>query len=132
MQVPSVLPRLVELPPEVTGRPAEEKSFILLEEIIERNISSLFLITISSPAHPFRIMRNAEFELDEEEAADLLVEIQKKLKRRQWGEAIRLEVEEGMDEELLQILQSELEIEPDDLFLINGPLDLTVLMKLYS
>ena len=132
VQVPSVLPRLVELPPEVTGRPAEEKSFILLEEIIERNISSLFLNYDILAAHPFRIMRNAEFELDEEEAADLLVEIQKKLKRRQWGEAIRLEVEEGMDEELLQILQSELEIEPDDLFLINGPLDLTVLMKLYG
>ena len=90
VQVPSVLPRLVELPPEVTGRPAEEKSFILLEEIIERNISSLFLNYDILAAHPFRIMRNAEFELDEEEAADLLVEIQKKLKRRQWGEAIRL------------------------------------------
>ena len=132
VQVPSVLPRLVELPPEVTGRPAGEKTFILLEEIIERNISSLFLNYDILAAHPFRIMRNAEFELDEEEAADLLVEIQKKLKRRQWGEAIRLEVEEGMDEELLKILQDELEIESEDLFSINGPLDLTVLMKLYG
>ena len=56
-------------------------------------------------AHPYRIMRNADFSLEEDEAEDLLKEIEKQLKKRQWGEAIRLEVEEGIDKRLLKILK---------------------------
>ena len=62
-------------------------------------------------AHPFRIMRNADLTIDEDEAADLLKEIEKQLKKRQWGEAIRLEVEDGMDKRLLKILKKELHID---------------------
>ena len=132
VQVPSVLPRIVELPKEVSGREGMKKTVIFLEEIIERNISSLFLNYDVLAAHPFRIMRNAEFELDEDETDDLLSEIQQKLKKRQWGEAIRLEIEDSVDKELLKLLCEELEIAKSDLFLINGPLDLTVLMKMYG
>lgn len=133
VQVPTGLPRVVEIPETAAEkREGIRKTLILMEEIIERNIGSLFLNYDIVAAHPFRIMRNAEFELDEEEAADLLAEIQKKLKSRQWGEAIRLEVEDTTDRHLLKILRSELNIGDDDLFRINGPLDLTVLMKLYS
>lgn len=132
VQVPSVLPRIVTIPKELSRRSGAKQTVILLEEIIERNIASLFLNYDILAAHPFRIMRNAEFELDEEEAADLLLEIQKKLKRRQWGEAIRLEIEDNVDKDLLQILCDELLIEKSDLFPINGPLDLTFLMKLYG
>ena len=77
-------------------------------------------------------MRNADLSIDEDEAEDLLVEIQKQLKKRQWGEVIRLEVEEKMDSRLLKILKSEFEIKEEDIFTIPGPLDLTVLMKLYG
>ena len=132
VQVPSVLPRIVELPQEISGREGMKKTVIFLEEIIERNISSLFLNYDVLAAHPFRIMRNAEFELDEDETDDLLSEIQQKLKKRQWGEAIRLEIEDSVDKELLKLLCDELEIAKSDLFLINGPLDLTVLMKMYG
>lgn len=128
VQVPSVLSRIVELPSEKKG----ERSVILLEQIIERNMERLFLNYNVITAHPFRIMRNADLTIDEEEAVDLLEEIQKQLKKRQWGEAIRLEVEEKMDKRLLKILKRELNINPSDIFEIAGPLDLTFLMKMYG
>ena len=126
VQVPSVLDRIVKLP---TGGRA--KKIILLEEIIEKNIDKLFLNYDIVCAHPFRIMRNADLTIEEDEAADLLKEIEKQLKKRQWGEAIRLEVEDGMDKRLLKILKEELHLE-QNIYKIAGPLDLTVLMKIYG
>ena len=90
VQVPSVLPRIVQLPDSEEGH----KCVILLEELIERNIDKLFLNYDVVCAHPYRIMRNADLSYDEDEAADLLKEIQKQLKKRQWGEVIRLEIED--------------------------------------
>ena len=133
VQVPAVLPRIVEIPEEhAQKRPGIKKTVILLEEIIRKNMGALFLNYDIVAAHAFRIMRNAEFELDEEDAADLLEEIQKQLKKRQWGQAIRLEVSDSMDKRLLELLCSELKIGGDELYRINGPLDLTVLMKMYG
>ena len=132
VQVPSVIPRIVELPEEKDENGETQRVVILLEEIIERNMQSLFLNYDIVASHPFRIMRNADFSLDEEEAVDLLEEIQKQLKKRQWGEAIRLEVESGMDKRLLKIIKKELNIEPENIYEIDGPLDLTVLMKIYG
>ena len=77
-------------------------------------------------------MRNADLTIDEEEAVDLLEEIQKQLKKRQWGEAIRLEIEDNVDKRLLKIIRRELSINSQDIFEINGPLDLTFLMKMYG
>lgn len=128
VQVPSVLPRIVELPEGKDG----EKRVILLEEIIERNIGQLFLSYDVVCAHPYRVMRNADLSIDEDEAEDLLKEIQKQLKKRQWGEVIRLEVEDKMDKRLLKMLEKEFDIDEDDLFRIPGPLDLTFLMKMYG
>ena len=128
VQVPSVLPRVVLIP----GGKNDKQSVIFLEELIERNIGKLFLNNDVVCAHPYRIMRTADLSIDEDEAEDLLVEIQKQLKKRQWGEVIRLEVEEKMDSRLLKILKSEFEIKEEDIFTIPGPLDLTVLMKLYG
>ena len=128
VQVPSVLPRMVEIPSEnENGR-----TFILLEQMIERNISKLFLNFKVVCAFPYRIMRNADLPIDEDEAADLLKEIQKQLKKRQWGEVIRLEVEDGIDEQLLSILKEQLHVKDEDIYEINGPLDLTFVMKLYD
>ena len=127
VQVPGVLPRLVEIPGE-----KDVRTFILLESIIERNIESLFLNYEIQSTCIFRIMRNADLDIDEEEAADLLKEIEKQVKKRQWGEAIRLEVGSGIDERLLNILKSELMIKKDEIYDIDGPLDLTFLRKLYD
>ncbi len=128
VQVPSVLPRLIRLPDEKDG----EKAVILLEEVIERNIGKLFLSYDVVCAHPYRIMRNADLSIDEDEAEDLLKEIQKQLKKRQWGEVIRLEVEDKIDKRLLKILKTEFNSKEEDIFYIQGPLDLTFLMKLYG
>ena len=128
VQVPSVLPRVVIIPSEKKGH----TTVTLLEQIIERNIDKLFLSYDVICAHPYRIMRNADLPIDEDEAEDLLVEIQKQLKKRQWGEVIRLEVEDKMDPRLLDILKMEFQVHGDDIFFINGPLDLTMLMKVYG
>lgn len=127
VQVPSVLPRIVQIPGE-----DETTTVILLEQIIERNIRKLFLNYDIVCAHPFRIMRNADLTIEEDEAEDLLKEIERQIKKRQWGQAIRLEVEAGMDERLLKIIERELAVGEEDIYEIDGPLDLTFLMKMYG
>ncbi|MCD7824490.1 MAG: RNA degradosome polyphosphate kinase [Clostridiaceae bacterium] len=126
VQVPSGLPRFVEIP----SAEEEDKTFILLEQIIEKNIDKLFLNYEILSVFPYRVMRNADLTIEEDEAADLLMEIERQLKKRQWGEVIRLEVEKSIDNNLLQTLKDELCIKEADIFQINGPLDLTFLMKL--
>lgn len=125
VQVPSVLPRVVRIP---SGE--NESVFILLEQIIERNIGVLFSNYQVECAYPYRVMRNADLTIDEDEASDLLKEIQSKLKMRQWGEVIRLEIEDKADKRLLRFLRSELKVAEEDIFEIAGPLDLTFLMKM--
>jgi len=108
VQVPSVLPRVVELPSEGEGR-----EIILLEEIIEKNLGKLFLNYEIICAHPYRIMRNADLTIDEDDAADLLKEIEKQIKKRAWGEVIKLEVEADMDKRLLKELKKQLGVSND-------------------
>ena len=132
VQVPSVLPRMIFLPDTVDEDGNLTNNVIRLEEVIERNMKQLFLNYDILTSHPFRIMRNADFSLDEEEAVDLLEEIEKQLKRRQWGEVIRLEIEEKADKRLLSILKKELMVNQEDIFEIPGALDLTFLMKMYG
>lgn len=128
VQVPSVLPRIVMIPEDDDNC----TTIILLEQIIEKNIQKLFMNYKVLCATPFRVMRNADLTIDEDEAADLLIEIEKQLKKRQWGEAIRLEVEENIDKRLLKTLRRDLEIGEESIYKINGPLDLTFLMKVYG
>ncbi len=127
VQVPSVLERLVELPQE-----GNCKYLILLEDIIKMYIDTLFtghnIITMAC----YRITRNTDQGLDEEEAEDLLEAIQQFIKKRKWGMVIRLEIEYGMSDELLRILTEELEVPKEGIYEIKGPLDLTFLMKVYS
>ena len=149
VRVPSGLPRVVVIPPEMEEKDDEEKSesagkeqtgknapgqasIIFLEEVIERNIEKLFLNYDIICSHPFRVMRNADLSIDEDEAEDLLKEIERQLKKRQWGEAIRLDIEEKADKRLLKILKKELKVTNDEIYEISGPLDLTVLMKVYG
>ena len=125
VQVPSVLPRFIEIPSGEKGH----KTLILLEQVIEMNIQNLFLNYKVICAYPYRIMRNADLSIDEVDAADLLKVIQKQLMRRQWGEVIRLEVEDGIDKRLLKILKKAMNVGEASIYRINGPLDLTFLMK---
>ncbi len=127
VQVPSVLSRIVTIPAN-----DKETVVILLEEIIERNIHKLFLNYDIVCAHHFRIMRNADLNIEEDDTEDLLKEIEKQIKKRQWGQAIRLEVEASIDPRLLKIIEEELAIKEEDIYRIDGPLDLTFLMKMYG
>jgi polyphosphate kinase len=127
VQVPDVVPRLVRIPTkDGTIR------MILLEEVIERNLDKLFLNYDVIAAQPYRIERNADLPIDEEEAADLLKEIERQLKRRQWGQVIKLEVDQHMDRRLLDYLKEQTGVSEEDVYEISGPLDLTFLGKIYG
>ena len=127
VQVPSVLQRVIEIPTS-----GDTRTVILLEDMIEMYISKLFLHYDIVSTCQFRIMRNADLTIDEDEAADLLKEIERQIKKRQWGEVIRLEIDEKCDEQLVAILKNELVIKEEDIYYISGPLDLTFLMKIYG
>lgn len=119
VQVPAVVSRIVELPSD-NGR-----TVILLEQIIERNIDKLFSNHKVICAYPYRITRNADLSIDEDDAADLLEEIQKQLKKRQRGEAIRLEIEDKCDKNIIKFLKRELNVGDESIYKISGPIDLT-------
>ena len=125
VQVPSVLSRFVELPAEEGCR-----CFILLEEIIKMNLTSLFNGYEIKTASCYRITRDADLDLDEDDTEDLLESIEKSIKQRRWGAAVRLEIEKGTNEKLLEILEEELELSDNEEYEIKGPIDLTFLMKL--
>ncbi|MDW5299189.1 MAG: RNA degradosome polyphosphate kinase [Sedimentibacter sp.] len=130
VQVPSVLPRMVHL--TTCDSSVENKSFIFLEEVITMFLKYLFNGQEIICAHPYRITRNADLEYDEDDAEDLLAEIKSSLKKRQWGVAIRLEVDSSMDSRMLDFLQTTLNIHEKDVYYIKGPLDLSFFMKLSS
>lgn len=127
VQVPSVLPRFIELP----SRP-DKLQYILLEDVIQEFIGTLFPGNEILESAPFRITRNADIDVDEESAEDLLEEIEKELKNRRKGAAVRLEVASNMTMTLVETLCDWLELETDDLYSIRGPLDVTFLSKITS
>lgn len=125
VQVPSVLDRYIKVP-SADG----ETVIVLLEDVIVAHIEKLFYGYSVKSAQAFRLTRNADLTIHEEGARDLLVEIEKELKKRKWGVGSRLEVREGeMSEEVLTYLLDEFEIEETDVFHINGPLDLTFMFS---
>ncbi|MBU3161455.1 RNA degradosome polyphosphate kinase [Clostridium frigoris] len=124
IKAPSVFDRFVKIPDE------SGLSFIFLEDIIKMNLESLFNGHEILDASCYRITRNADLALDEEGAEDLLEAIEESLKQRRWGKAVRLEIEKGMNNKLLEILEMELEISKEQEYIINGQIDLTFLMKI--
>lgn len=126
VQVPSGLPRLIEL--SVTGT----RRFIFLEQIILRNIHKVFTGYTIAGLAAYRVTRSADFTIDEDESGDLLHEIEKQLKERRRGHAVGLEIDKGADRRLLDKLRTELELEDDDIYRVDGPLDLSFLMKMYG
>ena len=128
VQVPSILPRVIEIP---SGDP-QLRCVIMIEEIIKKYLPRLFQRHEVVCMAAYRVMRDADLTYDEEDADDLLREIQSKLKKRQRGKVIRLEVEEDIDPALLKILKKEFDIDSADLYSISGPLDLTFCMQIYG
>ncbi len=125
VQVPSGLPRFVEIPGDSKCR-----YIILLETIIQHFMDRLFLNYEIVTYAPYRVMRNADLDIEEDDASDLLEAIEKQIKKRQWGEVIRLEINDNMADKLLKILVKELKVDDDAIYKVNGPVDLTFLMKL--
>ncbi|MGI6172849.1 MAG: RNA degradosome polyphosphate kinase [Christensenellales bacterium] len=127
VQVPSGLPRVVWLPD------GNVKKFMLLEQVIARNIGRLFAGRKMLCCHAYRITRNADLTLDEEGAEDLLSEIERQLKQRRWGASVRLEIDHRADSRLVNLLETALELEGGDAYPIHGPINLDFLTKnLYS
>lgn len=121
VQVPAVIPRIIELPSE-----NDTRQFIFLENIIHQFINQLFTGNKVKSAYTFRITRNSDLTIDEEESEDLLIEIEKSIKRRKWGEPVRLEVDKNICKDSYSFLKEKLELDEEDIYLINGPIDLTV------
>lgn len=127
LQIPTaVVPRMYKI------KKGDSTVFIPVEEIIQANLDMLFNGQKVLAAGCYRVMRNADLDIDEDEAEDLLKEIEEQVRKRRFGEIIRLEVDEDINPELLSFITSELEIAEKDIFSVNGPIDLTFLMKLYG
>lgn len=125
VQVPSVLERFIQIPSK-----EGETVIVLLEDVITSQIDKLFYGYTVKSSQAFRLTRNADLTIHEEGARDLLVEIEKELKKRKWGVGSRLEVRDGeMDDDVLAYLLEEFEIEESDVFKIDGPLDLTFMFS---
>ena len=125
IKVPSSVPRLV--PIGVSG-----SRFVLLDEIIEANIDALFPGMYPGSCHRFRVTRDADIEIREEEAEDLLSVIQEELRRRRFGAPVRLEVSPSMPKEMIEYLTTSLGLEADDVYVFDGPLNVQDLMALYD
>ncbi len=136
MQVPDVLPRIAVLEkpcrPEIAGKASGpvKLAAVLLEDIIELNLRDLFFGRKIAAHGIYRILRNADFDIDEEDAADLLTEIEYQVQMREWGEIIRLEASENTDPRVLQYLVAAMNVSVEDIYMIRGPLDLAFLSKL--
>ncbi len=122
VQVPSILDRFIEVPSE-NGR-----AFVMLEDIIINRLSDLFELYEIQACCPFRITRDSDLDIDED-ADDLLVEIEQSLKKRQRGDPVRIEITSKCDEALKKFLTDMLKIDYEIMHEVSGPLDLTFLNK---
>ena len=127
LKVPNVFPRLIEIPTD-----DETSHYVLAEELIAANLGELFVGMDLAEVSFFRVTRNADLTLEDEEADDLLAAVEMELRRRRFGRTVRLEVREGISEHMRALLVEELDVEPGDLFEMRGPLDLTCLFQIAS
>ncbi|WP_241038443.1 RNA degradosome polyphosphate kinase [Blastococcus litoris] len=126
LKVPNNVPRFIPV------GPADETTFLLLEDLISAHLTQLFPGLDVLDHHLFRVTRNADLEVEEDRDEDLLQALERELARRRFGPAVRLEVTDSMDPQILEVLLSELEISPADVVTVPGPLDLAALMALYD
>jgi polyphosphate kinase len=124
VKVPGILPRFVAL--------GDGATFVPLEQVVASHLDKLFPGMEVVEAHPFRVTRDADIELAEDEADDLLVAVEQELRRRRFGAVVRLEVAATMPDQVVRRLQRELEVDDDALVTVEGPLNLADLMGLVS
>jgi polyphosphate kinase len=124
VKVPEILPRFI-----ATAKSGSTR-FLPLEELIAIHLQDLFPGMIIEDHYTFRITRNQDMDLDEEESEDILTSIEQELARRRFGPPVRLEIENGVDEKLVEKLAEEIKINPENVFHIDAPLDLTSLHKI--
>jgi polyphosphate kinase len=124
VKVPNVFPRLVALP--------DGRRYVPVEEVIAAQLHQLFVGMVVEEHAFFRVTRNADLTLEEEEADDLLLAVEMELRKRRFGRAVRLEVQQGISAEMLELLVRELDVERSDVSQLRGPLDLTCLFQVAS
>ncbi len=122
VKVPNVFPRLVALP--------DGRRFVPVEQIIAAQLHQLFVGMVVEEHAFFRVTRNADLTLEDEEADDLLAAVELELRRRRFGRAVRLEVQQGISPEMLELLVRELDVDETDVSQHRGPLDLTCMFQL--
>lgn len=126
VQVPSVLPRLLEVPGE------EKRSFVFLEDVINEHCSDLYSGCKILDVVPFRITRDADLEFDEDDIDNLLKEVEKSLRKRTRGASVRLEIYNKANSRIRKFLYDNLDITEQEVYEINGPLDATCFFKFAS
>lgn len=125
IKVPPVIPRL--LPVSGSGH-----QFVLLEQVIKANLHWLFPDMELLACHPFRMTRDAELEIEEDEADDLLKTVEAQLRQRRFGSCVRLEVDTTMPASMVNYLRQALDLEENDVYTIDGPLNVSDFMALYK
>jgi polyphosphate kinase len=127
IKVPGVLPRLLQLRSD-----REHTVLVWIEQVIAAHVGALFRGMEVTTAYPFKVTRHGDVDMREDEAVDLLETIELGLRRRQFGPVVRLTIDESMPKPMLDILLENLEIDPDDVYRVRGPLGLGGLMQLYG
>lgn len=138
LKVPSMFPRLLRIPSEEKADSYEglgladvrSNRFVWIEEVIVANLDMLLPGLEIVAAYPFRVTRDADPDIEEDEASDLLVAIQEGIEMRHFGSAVRLEVNNVMPERIRRILLSNLALTPEQLYAVEGPIGLADLMQL--
>lgn len=123
VQVPELFPRVIKLPDA-------DNSFILIDDVIKKFISELFVGFEIKETACFRVTRDMDLDVADSDTSDLLKEIEKDLKKREHGKVMRLEVEDGISKHLLKHLAEELSVNEDDVYRVKGPVDLRFASKL--
>jgi len=124
VKVPDLLPRFVVMP--------DGERYVPIEQVIAQHLGSLFPGMEIESHHPFRVTRNADLTLEEEEAEDLLAAVEFELRRRRFQRTVRLEVADAIDHEILELLVRELDVGPEDVYETSAPLDLGGLWNVWS
>jgi len=140
LKVPKIYSRLIAIPSEESADEFQElgindrssTNFVWLEEVVKSNLDLLFPGLKIEAAYPFRVTRDADPEIEEDEAADLLSVIAESVRERQFGTAVRLEIDSTMPDQVRDILQTNLDVASYQTYVVDGPIGLSDVMELMS
>ncbi|MGH3907787.1 MAG: polyphosphate kinase 1, partial [Pseudonocardiaceae bacterium] len=132
VKVPNNVPRLVPVESDRDGPPGAEVVFLPVEDLIAAHLGELFTGMEVTEHHAFRVTRNADLDVEEDRDEDLLQALERELARRRFGPPVRLEITDSMSEHVLELLLRELDVDPHDVMVVPGMLDLTMLWRVYG